>query len=287
MTRFRFTRRAALGAFGGHALWWSGCPVWAQSRAEPAGQSQPVPEDATIAFTGHSMMAALFPVENRAHNSGVDFPSLWQGKTHFDFIGWSSNIKRWRAKGYARTGDYDLLVMTEYGDLTTGLADPASPQGRQNLQALYWFAMTAIAKGARPVLYMPWSPVPADLDDPAQRVFHYERQWLEAHCGQPVWIIPAGLFVRAVRDLTGDDSALFADPVHLRGDGPVPTGLSYLTWQFLTKRRVPNPPLFPEMEALAWQVLQDYRWSGFGGGDAVPALDIPDPLPDPAPPPAG
>lgn len=289
MMRSSTSRRSALRAIGGQILCWTALPALTlhhANAATAAAESQPVPEDATIAFTGHSMVAAIFPLDNHAYNDGVDFPSLWRGETHFDFMGWSSNIKRWRAMGYARKGRYDQLVMTEFGDMETGLADPASPQGRQNLQHLYWFAMTAIAQGARPVLYMPWSPATADLDDPAQRVFHYERDWLQKHTGQPIWIIPAGLFVRAARDLIGDDGALFVDPVHLRPNAPVPTGLAYLTYQFFTKRRVQSPTLFPEMEQLAWQVLQSYRWSGFGGTQAVPALEIDDPLPDPAPLPA-
>lgn len=271
------TRRHVLGLLGGAALWPALPSVAAASRRAP------LPPDATIAFTGHSMIAALFDADNRAYNAGVDFPSLWQGPTLLDFIGWSSNAKRWRAMGHARTARYDRLVITDLGDLDSGLPHPASPEGRQNLQHLYWFAMTAIAQGAQPVLYMPWSPVAADLDEPAQQVLHYERQWLETHTGQPVWIIPAGLFARGLRQRVADDGALFVDGVHWRPDGPGPTGLAYLTWQFFAMRRLPAPSLFPEAEELAWQVLQDYRWAGFGGAQAVAALEIDDPLPDPAP----
>lgn len=238
--------------------------------------------DATIAFSGHSMIAAIFPDDDHAYNAGVDFPTLWSGPTHFDFIGWSSNAKRWRAHGYARSGSYDRLVLTEMGDMERGLPDPASPQGRHNLQYLYWFAMTAIAKGAEPVLFMPWSPRQPDLDAQAMSVLHYERQWLEQHTGHPIWVIPAGLFARAAREHYDNDDALFVDAVHWRPDSAVPTGLAYLTYQFFAQRRVPRVTLFPEMEELAWQVLQDYRWAGFGGTEAVPALQIEDPLPEPA-----
>ncbi|MCF3972260.1 hypothetical protein [Paracoccus salsus] len=275
-------RRAALRGILAPLGAWALHPAFAMAALPSPLLSEAVPTDATIAFTGHSMLAAIFPNDNRAHNDGVDFPSLWQGETHFDFLGWSSNARRWRAKGYARTGRYDQLVMTDLGDLKTGLPHPASPEGRQNLQHLYWFAMTAIAQKARPVLYMPWSPVTADLDRDGLPVIHFERQWLEARTGQAVWVIPAGLFVRAVRDRHADEQ-LFVDPVHLRPNGPVPTGLAYLTYQFFTKTRVPDPTLFPEMEELAWRVLQDYRWAGFGGETAVPPLEIDDPLPDPAP----
>lgn len=273
----RFRRRHMLGMMGAAAFW----PV-SPLRAAPPLRA-PLPPDSTIAFTGHSMIAALFDADDRAYNAGVDFPSLWQGPTLLDFIGWSSNARRWRAMGHARTGRYDRLVMTDLGDLDSGLPHPASAEGRQNLQHLYWFAMTAIAKGAEPVLYMPWSPVVADLDDAAQPILHYERQWLERHTGHRIWIIPAGLFARALRDRTADDPALFVDGVHWRPDGPAPTGLAYLTYQFFAMQRVPAPSLFPETEELAWQVLQDYHWAGFGGQSALPALEIEDPLPDPAP----
>lgn len=239
--------------------------------------------DATIAFSGHSMIAAIFPEDGHAYNAGVDFPSLWQGPTHFDFMGWSSNARRWRAKGYARTGNYDRLVLTELGDIKQGLPDPASPQGRQNLQHLYWFATTAITKGAEPVLYLPWSPRSPDLDAQAIRVFHYEREWLQNHTGVPVWVIPAGLFARAARNFYDDDDALFVDQVHWRPTSAVPTGLAYLTYQFFAKQRVAAPAMFPEAEELAWDLLQRYRWAGFGGTEHGESLDIEDPLPEPAP----
>lgn len=283
MTDDLITRRRLLSAIGGHLGCWAIWPSLAQAAGTSAGGRAALSGDEVIAFTGHSMVAAIFPNDDHAYNDGVDFPSLWPGETHFDFIGWSSNIKRWRAKGYARTGSYDRLVITELGELDSGLPDPASAQGRQNLQYLYWFAMTAISKGAEPVLYLPWSPVTADLDAEAQQVMHYEREWLETHTGHPIWVIPAGVFVRAARDVYKDDAALFVDPVHLRPNGPVPTGLAYLTYQFFTKTRVSDPALFPEMEELAWQVLQEYQWAGFGGTVAQPALRIGDPLPDPAP----
>lgn len=283
MTDDLTTRRRVLGMMAGAAALGPARALAQASGSALPALSEPLPLGSTIAFTGHSMVAAIFPNDDHAYNDGVDFPTLWPGETHFDFMGWSSNAKRWRAMGYARTGQYDRLVMTELGDQYEGLPDPASPEGRQNLQHLYWFAMTAISKGAEPVLYMPWSPVEPDLDQQAQAVFHYERDWLETHTGHRIWIIPAGQFARAARDLTGDDGALFVDPVHWRPNAAGPTGLAYLTYQFFAKTRVPKPTLFPEMEELAWQVLQDYRWAGFGGTEAVPALKIEDPLPKPAP----
>lgn len=304
---FRATgsRRRALALLAGGAL----APLWpagamAQTAAQTTAQTAtpsaaqavrapdgrgpdlvpPTPLDATIAFTGHSMIAAMFPDGSRApHPVGPDFPTIWPGDTPLDFIGWSSNLERWQANGHARTGSYDRLVMTELGDPATGLPDPSSRLGRENLQYLYWFAMTAISKGAEPVLYLPWSPRSIDLDREGQQVFHYERAWLEAHTGRPVWIIPAGRFARAVRDQVGNDDALFVDEVHWRSDGPVPAGLAYLTYQFFARQRLPDPPRLPEMADLAWQVLQDYRWAGFGGQDEVPALEMADPLPSPAP----
>lgn len=281
ITSPRISRRHLLAALAGLTLL-RGAGWPAAARAD-AVLPQPLSPDATIAFTGHSMLAAIFPNDDHAYNDGVDFPTLWPGATHFDFAGFSSNASRWRSMGYARTGSYDRLVMTELGDLKTGLPHPASAEGRHNLQHLYWFAMTAIEKGASPVLYLPWSPLEPDLDHQGQEVFHYQRQWLEQHIDQPVWIIPAGLFARAARDHYDDDGALFVDAVHWRPNGPGPTGLAYLTYQFFARTRVPQPTLFPEMEDLAWRVLQTYRWAGFGGSEAVPALEIEDPLPDPAP----
>lgn len=284
------TRRGLLGMMAGTAIWrLAGGPAAAGDAAGPADAPDLAPAtalDATIAFTGHSMIATIFPIGTPPQPEGTDFPSLWPGETHLDFIGWSSNAQRWDADGYARRGDYDRLVMSELGHPVHGLPHPASDLGRQNLQYLYWFAMTAIGKGAEPVLYMPWSPRNADLDREGQQVFHYERAWLEAHTGHRIWIIPAGQFARAARDLYGDDDALFTDDVHWRADGPVPAGLAYLTYQFFARQRVPNPPRLPAMADLAWQVLQDYRWAGFGGRGEVPALKIDDPLPEPAPLPA-
>lgn len=166
-------------------------------------------------------------------------------------------------------------------DLATGFPEIGTPASVTTLQTLYWFGLAAQERQAELILFPPWSPMMADLDATADPAFAYYRQWLEVHLGQPVWIIPAGAYVRAMRNALGD--AVFSDGLHLDPASRYPRGLSYLVYSFLTQQRCPFVRSDDEdLDQMAWDVLQAQRWAGFGGSVEVLPPDVPDPLPNPA-----
>ena len=171
--------------------------------------------------------------------------------------------------------------MSEIADLQTGFPALDTPASVATLQTLYWFGLAAQERQAELILFPPWSPMMADLDATADPAFAYYRQWLEVHLGQPVWIIPAGAYVRAMRNAFGD--AVFSDGLHLDPSSRYPRGLSYLVYSFLTQQRCPFVRAGDEdLDQMAWDVLQAQRWAGFGGSVEVLPPDVPDPLPEPA-----
>lgn len=82
------------------------------------------------------------------------------------YAGFSSAAERWAANGPGRTGAYSgTLIITEIGDLATGLAEPNSTEGAVSYQAFFNFAVAARAKGCKLMLvYPPHSPEGVNLD---------------------------------------------------------------------------------------------------------------------------
>ncbi len=154
------------------AIFRGGTQIWSAGRVRIATTR-------SLGFSGHSFLAtAVGP----AH--GGDLHAAWPGGTDMNFMGFSSLRDRWQANGVDRTADYDgALLVTELGDLTTGLADPASAQGIETLQHLYWFALTAQQKGCGLFgIYPPRTPesgTAAD-DDGTMAKCQYWVDWLRA-----------------------------------------------------------------------------------------------------------
>lgn len=241
-----------------------------------------VSDSAKVVVAGHSFL--MTPVGGYpGDDHGGILHSAWPGAPiPMDFVPGGSSTAAWQLNGAARNEpSYDVLIVTEIADVMSGFPAVDSPQGIQNLQHLYWFGLEAQARGAELVLYQPWSTVYADLDSTAIPIFNYYRQWLEQHLGQPVYVIPAGQYVRALRNEFGDD--IFEDGVHLRRIDKWPRGTSYLVYSFLTKQRCPFVVEGDEdIDQMAWDVLQAEKWAGFGGSVEVSPPEIDDPLPEPA-----
>ncbi|WP_323717504.1 hypothetical protein [Paracoccus aminovorans] len=148
-----------------------------------------------------------------------DLGEYWTGEIAINYDGFSSLKQRWDSAGVDRTADYDgALILTEIGDLSTGLADPASPQGIETLQYLYWFALTAQAKGCKLVgIYIPHSPEGVDIDADAVAKVQYWLNWLRARpeVTIQVYAIPVPVMVRAMINRYAPAS-IFVDGLHLR-----------------------------------------------------------------------
>ncbi|UXU73698.1 MULTISPECIES: hypothetical protein [unclassified Paracoccus (in: a-proteobacteria)] len=262
------------------------------------GPSQPTPrvilsEAESLGFSCHSFLYQAV--------AGGDFGNLgrdWGGDLHIAYAGFSSLRQRWEANGVDRTGAYaGALIVTEIGDLASGLADPASAQGIETLQHLYWFALTAQAKGCKVfAIYPPHSPEGLDMDADAMAKAQYWAEWLRARSEVtiPVYIIPVPVMVRAMIQRFAPTS-VYADGLHLKTLAYAPpnhmnAALAQMIRMFLTGERAQNAHWSAELSELvdiAWSILRDHACTGFGGPIITAAYPVSgDPLPDPAPLPA-
>ena len=250
---------------------------------EPVDPMQRIaaPATGTLLFAGHSFVQTAWGgVTSDGQHGGILY-SDWPGSTLSDFVPFGSSRAVWDLNGHARNSDYDLVLVSDVADLATGFPAPG-PSMVNSLQALYWHGLAAAARGAELILFQPWSPQAVDLDGTGVAAFAYYRQWLTDHLGTPVWVIPTGQYVRALRREFGDD--IFVDGLHLRAASQYARGVSYLTYSFLTKERCPFVREGDgDVDQIAWDTLQSERMAGFGGTAGVDAADIADPLPEPLP----
>lgn len=262
-----------------------------------AGGSGPGPEPSRpvvsvvddLGFSAHSFLQQAV--------DGGDFGNLgeyWAGDLHINYGGFSSLKSRWDANGVDRTADYDgALIVTEIGDLETGLADPASSQGIETLQYLYWYALMAQAKGCKLFgIYIPHSPEGVNIDDDALAKVQYWLNWLRARpeITIPVYAIPVPVMVRSMIDQFAPDS-IYADGLHLKtpvfsAPNQMNNAMGQMVRMFLTGERPANDPDWnAELIGLvdtAWGILQDYEMTGLGGEIVVAPYPVAnDPLPNP------
>ena len=262
-----------------------------RSRGGPiAPPSRPhLAASASLGFSCHSFLyQAVAPGEYG--NLG----GYWTGGMDIAYAGFSSLKQRWDANGVDRTGSYSgALIVTEIGDLQTGLADPASPQGIETLQYLYWYALTAQAKGCKLFgIDVPHSPEGSNLEADAMAKAQYWLNWLRARpeITIPVYLIPRPVFVRGMIAKFAPAS-IYADGLHLKTSAyPTPNqmnnALGQMVRMFLTGARPANDPGWnAELIGLvddAWAVLQGHACTGLGGATVVAPYPVAsDPLPDP------
>ncbi|WP_347268190.1 hypothetical protein [Paracoccus sp. (in: a-proteobacteria)] len=249
-----------------------------------------LPETASLGFSCHSLLYQAV-----APGDCGDLGAYWTGTMDIAYAGFSSLKQRWDANGVDRTGSYSgALIVTEIGDLQTGLADPASAQGIETLQHLYWFALTAQLKGCKLFgIYPPHSPEGMNLDADAMAKAVYWQQWLSAwpEITIPVHVIPVPVMVRAMIDRFAPAS-VYADGLHLKTDvygapNQMNNALGQMVRMFLTGQRPANDPGWnAEMVTLvddAWSILQAHACTGLGGATVITPFPVAaDPLPQPA-----
>lgn len=271
---------------------------WGFGAEWEAGGAAVIPRVTLAGTEGLGFSAHSFLHQAVAPGDFGNLGTYWTGAQHMNYAGFSSLKQRWDANGVDRTASYDgALLLTEIGDLVTGLADPASAQGIETLQHLYWYALTAQAKGCRLLgIYIPHSPEGANIDADALAKVQYWLNWLR---GQPaitipVYAIPVPVIVRAMIDRYAPAS-VYADGLHLRTPSyPAPNQMNNAMGQavrmFLTGQRPANDPGWnADLIALvddAWSILQAYQMTGLGGATVVAPFPVAsDPLPNPTIPP--
>lgn len=246
-------------------------------------------ETASLGFSAHSFLQqAVSP------GDFGDLGAYWSGALFLNYNGFSSLKDRWDTNGIDRTGDYSgALIVTEIGDLQTGLADPASAQGVETLQYLFNYALTAQAKGCRLFgIYPPHSPEGLDLDADAMAKAQYWADWLRARpeITIPVHVIPVPVMVRAMIDRFAP-SSIYADGLHLKTDvygvpNQMNNAMGQMIRMFLTGTRPDNDPGWNQelrdLVEIAWGLVRDYACTGLGGTTVVAPYPVAaDPLPDP------
>lgn len=157
-----------------------------------------------VGFSAHSFLAQA--VDNIADEGDPFFMGAWQGGYDLHMMPYSSLAARWDANGMDRTGSYSgALWLTEFTNPYAGWPAPDSAESLETLQHLYWYALTAQAKGCRVLfIYPPWSPqsVDAALDGQTMAQAVFWRDWLTARpdVTLAVYVMPVPVIVRQIRD---------------------------------------------------------------------------------------
>ena len=241
-----------------------------------------VPLTVNLDLCGHSSLA-------HATENG-ELQSLWTGTVYYDYGQSSKEV--WDAEqsfqeAHFRNSDYGLLIASETdspegGQMYSGISHPASAQGLQNLQHLYWLGLEAKDRGAAFALFQSPSKYDQIVDSTNRLHLNYYRQWLETHLDMPVWIVPCERYVDHLREtLTNEQIYRPGDTVHLGTDAA--RGCAYLIYGF-ARGEMPDIPAGDEVYGDAAQAaLEEYFWAGWGGTEFGDTLDIADPLPNPLP----
>ena len=249
-----------------------------------------------VAFSSHSFLA--FAAGVTPDGGSTVLASLWQGTRHLNYLGFSSLKQRWDANGVDRTGDYSgALWLTEFvNPADGGWPAPDSAAGRETLQYLYWYGLTAQRKGCKAIfLYPPWSPQGMEALDP-QTMSWFQRQadWWNARPDAtiPAYVMPVPAIVAGFRAMFAPQS-IYSDGLHLRGSNDAEPNkhmdaLAVGLDMMMTGTRPANDPSWTaEMIAqvdIVWAAIRDYACTGLGGAITVTPTPVSaDPLPDPMP----
>lgn len=278
----------------GHDPIWNGWP-W-DSEGGPVNPPEPEGRVTLSGSEGLGFSAHSFLYQAVAPGDLGDLGAYWTGDLHISYYESSSLKFRWDAIGVDRTANYSgALIVTEIGDLETGLADPASAQGIETLQYLYWYALTAQGKGCALMgIYIPHSPEGVNIDDDALAKVQYWLDWLRGRpeITIPVYAIPVPVMVREMIEQFAP-SGIYADGLHLKtpaysAPNQMNNAMGQMVRMFLTGQRPANDPNWnAELIGLvdtAWAVLTAHEMSGFGGNIVIAPYPVAtNPLPNPSP----
>lgn len=272
---------------------------WVDTLAVRAGTQQRVTVAATetVGFSAHSFLAQA--VDDLADAGDPFFKNTWAGAHDLNMMAYSSLTQRWDANGVDRTGSYSgALWLTEFANPYAGSwPAPASADGLATLQHLYWYALTAQAKGCKAVfIYPPWSPQSVDPALDANTMSHaaFWQQWLGQHVTIPVFVMPVPVIVRRIRSYFGASSPFKdGDDLHLSNSvsgTPMTATMASLgagLIMMMTGQRLADNPAWNtqmrDLVGIVWDAIAEYACTGLGGATVVAPVTSADPLPSPAP----
>ena len=220
----------------------------------------------------------------------------WGAPIRLNYMGGSNVTQRWDANGLDRTGDYSgALLVATFGDFSVGTYPPDSAEGIDELQHLYWYALTAQAKGCRLLVVYPiWTPPgpPTNWDTDTMACTIAKADWLNARPEITLQVVTAPVPILA-RQLEAyyAPTSIWRDGLHMV-DPPVPgmraiRGMGLMVHSMLTGARYAGAAIDAEdgvMADMAWAAVRDHACTGLGGSIVIaPYQMATDPLPNPAP----
>lgn len=248
---------------------------------QPVYPRTATPETATLLFAGHSFTQTGWGgLTSDGYHGGILYTD-WPGATLSDFVPFGSAQQVWELNGNLRNSPYDVVICSEVTtDFTNGFPSLDSASAANTMQYLYWYGQKAAERNAEQMLLQVWSPDGAFHLDPGAAVFFEGiRRWLIAKLGRPVWTIPAGQYVAALR---AAGYSVYTDGLHLHQQ--FGRGLSYMEYSMLTQKRCPFVRAGDEaIDEIGWNILQTYECAGMGGATVINVPAYTDPLPNPVP----
>lgn len=266
-------------------------PIIAALGALPGPVRPTLARTEAIGLSAHSFLA--FAAAVTGDGGSTVFPARWTGARNLNYLGFSSLRDRWDANAVDRTASYSgALWVTEFTNPAEGWPAPDSARGIETLQYLYWYALTAQAKGCKAMfIYPPWSPEGMDLDAVTMRHAVFWQQWLAAHVSIQVYVMPVPIIVASFRAYFSPQS-IYSDGLHLRGSGDTTPNQHMgalgvgLEMMMTGTRPADDAGWDAEMRAqvgIVWTALSEYACAGLGGAVTVEPITATDPLPNPAP----
>lgn len=203
-----------------------------------------------IGASAHSFLA--FTLEQNQDGGTPKFQEIWDGDVLVNYVGFSSLKDRWDLNGVDRTGSYNgALFVTEFTNPVDGWPAYDSERGIETLQYLYWYALTAQAKGCKALyIFPPWSTEAIDADASIMAHAVFWRDWLKKHVTIPVFVVPSTTIVRDFRNYFGsrvigpylNDPTAVARGMTINSIGPDNISVTLNTTDSKRNYSIPNPP---------------------------------------------
>lgn len=250
-----------------------------------------------VVGTGNSLLATATGIPDWL-GSGDLMTTIWPGDLTSIYIGGAMLKDLWDSNGDDRavTAAAAWIVQEYFTNTGTEVfADPASTQGQETLQYLYWYALTAQQKGAGLFgIYLGWphSSITSAGDLEMLQKAQYWREWLQARpeITIPVYIIPTPQFVRQAEPVQFAADSNYtrpADEIHLHAWQQIDDGLGHMVKMFLTGAKSPDDPgraaVLQTHIDNAWAILTTYECTGLGTTTVTAWPVASDPLPSPLP----
>lgn len=233
------------------------------------------PDTTNLLFAGNENMLNIFE----------QFENNWSGIIDADFEA-GATIKNIWDRNDLLVNDTNwrvLLTTTRDESLSDLITNPyTTSRIAENLQYFYWAGLKAKENGGELVLIIPWDNNSANglLNDKTNSYYSYIRKWLQDHLLVNVFMVPANEYVSRLVAAIGASNVFEGSSNVVREN--VIRGIGYLTQSFLTKERVDNVQVGDEqLDNIAWQILQEYKWAGFGGEQEYTISHTVDLLPNP------